>query len=524
MQYRDPSSDDESFIQPADLSFGGTSQADSAGSAATSDPSRHRTTLRRATAKLVPWLLGGTMISALVGVFWVLPQVVEKPVINTPVTTGTEPSQQKAAPKAEVSPYTEAEITQQRRDVQQVLQEILQLQEELLERKVETWAAEEYFAARTLAEEADGIYRQRRFMDALQQYRQALTSMQTLRDSIPERLEQHLTEGYAALDSGDAAAAHKAFDLVLTISEGHPRGTKGKSRAELLPEVWPQYTQGQDAFAENDLDTAKAALEKALSLDAETEPANALLSKVNSAILERDYSQAMSAGYAAIAASDYGKARELFQQAKRLKPAAKDPDVGLTQAENGIAKAHLDHLFASASEHEMQEQWHQAANQYQKLIEQDGSLVEAITGKARASARAKLDDQLQDLLSDPLTLGQSKRNQYARKVLADARALKAETPRLEGQIERLENALTKALIPITVLLQSDASTHVTIYHVGKLGNFSEREIALKPGRYTAVGTRQGYRDVRQEFVVDPSSESPVVTIQCAEKINNANNS
>ncbi|HEY8569321.1 hypothetical protein [Microbulbifer sp.] len=524
MQYRDPSSDDESFIKPADFSFGGEPQSDKPANAKADRLGNTRSTNARTSANLIPYLVGGGMVAALVGVIWVLPQYVEKPAIKSVVTSTQASTTQKAASKVEESPYTEAEITQQRREVQKVLQEILQLQEELVERKVEIWAAEEYFAARTLAEQADGIYRQRKFMDALQQYRQALNGMQQLRDSIPERIEQHLAQGNSALDIGDGPAANKAFDLVLTISADHPRGVKGKARAALLPEVWPHVTSAKDAFAENDLDTAKSALEKALALDADTEPAKVLLPKVNAAILERDYSQAMSAGYAAIASGDYDKARELFHQAKKLKPAANDPDVGLAQAENGIAKARLDRLFASASEHETQEQWHQAAKAYGKLIEQDGSLVEAITGKARADARAKLDDQLQELLSDPLTLGQSKRSQYARKVLADARALKAESPRLEKQVDELETALTKSLIPITVLLQSDTSTHVTIYHVGKLGNFSEREIALKPGRYTAVGTRHGYRDVRQEFVVDPSSESPVVTIQCAEKINSANNS
>lgn len=524
MQYRDPSSDDESFIQPADFSFGGTPRNDNTGNATEVRQGKATNITARTSAKLIPWLLGGGVITALVGVFWVLPQVVEKPAIKPVVASGPATVEKKAVPKVEESPYTEAEITQQRREVQQVLQEILQLQEELIERRVETWAAEEYFAARTLAEGADAIYRQRKFMDALQQYRQALAGMQQLRDSIPARIEQHLEEGHAALDIGDAADAHKAFDLVLTISEEHPRGATGKARAELLPEVWPHVARGKDAFAKNDLDSAKSALEKALSLDGETELAKTLLPKVDAAILERDYSEAMSAGYAAIATGNYEQARDLFRKAKNLKPTASDPQAGITHAENGIAKARLDRLFASASEYEQQEQWHQAAKQYGKLIEQDGSLVEAITGKARADARAKLDDQLQELLNDPLTLGQSKRNQYARKVLADARALKAETPRLEGQIEQLETALTKSLIPITVLLQSDTSTHVTIYHVGRLGNFSEREIALKPGRYTAVGTRQGYRDVRQEFVVDPSSESPVVTIQCAEKINSANNS
>lgn len=515
------SSEEASFIQPAEFSFGGETEADSR---AGNKPGSRKTKASTQSSKLIPALLGSAMLAALIGVFWVLPQMVEKPVVATIVSTPANTDAPAAARKVQASPYSEAEISQQRREVQKVLQEILQLQEELIERKVEIWAPEPYFAARTLAEQADGIYRQRKFMQALLQYRQALSGLQQVRDSIPERIEQHLADGDKALNIGDGEAAHKAFDLALIISRKHPRGVSGKNRAELLPEVWPHVTAGQEAFSENALDTAKTALEKALHLDKHTAPASALLQEVNAAILERDYSAAMSSGYAAIAAGEFDQAKGFFIAATKLKPKAGDPAVGIKQAENGIAQASINRLFTLARTNEQKEQWHAATEQYSKLTVKDSSLVEALTGKSRSTARAKLDDQLQDLLGDPLTLGQRNRNQYARQVLADARALNQETPRLQGQIKQLETALTQSMIPIRVLLQSDASTNVTIYHVGKLGNFSAREITLKPGRYTAVGTRHGYRDVRQEFVVDPSGKSPTVTIQCAEKIISANNS
>ena len=522
MQHRDPSSEDNNVIQPAEFSFGENSGSGIDTAAEKSAAGAHSVTPDR--QKLVQGTIAAGLLVALVGVFWVLPNMVEKPQVRVPPAAQAPSSTADgASSNIKASPYTDAEITQQRREVQQVLQDILQLQEELTERKVEVWAAEDYFAARSLAEEADGIYRQRKFMQALEQYRQALAGLQQLRDSIPERIEQHLAQGNAALDSGDAEAALKAFELVLTISDGHPRGVTGKARAEKLPDVWKHVTRGQEAFAENDLDNAKSELEQALAMDADTASAKTLLPKVNAAILERDYSEAMSAGYAAIAEEKYDKARTLFNTARKLKPNATDPQIGIEQAENGVAQSRIDRLFASAETYEQKEQWHEAAKNYRKLVAEDASLVKALTGKARSEARAQLDDQLQELLDDPLSLGQPKRNQYARKVLADARALKADTPRIQGQIDQLETAITQSLVPITVRLQSDATTHVTIYHVGQLGNFSEREIALKPGRYTVVGTRQGYRDVRREIVVDPAGSTPVVTIQCAEKINSANN-
>ena len=530
MQHRDnPPRDDapddqEHFIQPAEFSFdSGQSQDQTAlRNKSGNKGGNNRSTDRKSGSQLLQIAIAGGLVTALVGVFWVLPQMVEKPTIAIPEPTAGTGESTGAGAKIKASPFTDAEIAQQRREVQKVLQDILQLQDELTERRIEVWAAEEYFAARTLAEEADQIYRQRKFQQALEQYRTTRDEFQALRDSIPERIERHLSEGTAALDRGDAEAAHKAFDMVLTISEDHPRGTEGKKRAEKLPQVWEHFLAGQAAFEENTLDNARDSLQAALAIDAETQPAKVLLPKVLAAIIERDYSRAMSAGYAAISDGDFDTAKREFAKAKKLKPDASDPQIGITQAENGIVQARIDGLFSGASEFERKEQWHKAVDNYQKLIKADNSLVRAITGKARAEARAKLDDKLEELLDDPLTLSQPKRNQFARKVLADARALNAQTPRLSDQIEQLESAITQSLIPITVLLQSDASTDVTIYHVGKLGHFSEREVALKPGRYTVVGTRQGYRDVRQEIVVDPSLTAPTVTIRCAEKLNSAN--
>ncbi|MEW5248826.1 tetratricopeptide repeat protein [Microbulbifer sp. 2201CG32-9] len=519
MQHRNSSSQDDNLIRPAEFSFGGE-QSD--------DTSRETDTAPKRQPRIPPRLKiivpGALLVAGVFAVFFVLPQMVGKPTTNPAITQTATDQVQQTTPAIRNSPYSDAEIAQQRRKVQEILTDILIQQEELEERKVDQWANDEFQTALDFAKEADGIYQKRQFKRALDKYSASLAALQQLRDSIPARIEQHLADGQAALERGDAKTAQAAFELVLTISEGHPRGLQGLDRAAKLPQVWQQFTRGRDAFAAGELDEAQEALREALRLDPETRPARELLPQVTAAIGERNYTQAMSTGYAAIAAGDFTRAKTAFLRAQSLKPQSPDPAAGLQQADNGLEQQQIERLFSSAHQAEQSEQWHQAVAHYAELIKMDASLVAAITGKAQADARAKLDDQLQELLDDPLSLGASKRNQYARKVLADARQIHSDTPRLQGQINALTTALAKSLVPVSVRLRSDSSTQVTIYHVGQLGNFLEREIALKPGRYTAVGTRAGYRDVRREFTVEPGAETPVVVIQCAEKIISANNS
>ena len=50
-----------------------------------------------------------------------------------------------------------------------------------------------------------------------------------------------------------------------------------------------------------------------------------------------------------------------------------------------------------------------------------------------------------------------------------------------------------------------------------VGTFDSREVKLRPGRYTAVGTRNGYRDVRREFMVHTDRATQPVVLRCEEE-------
>ena len=82
----------------------------------------------------------------------------------------------------------------------------------------------------------------------------------------------------------------------------------------------------------------------------------------------------------------------------------------------------------------------------------------------------------------------------------------------------IETSIELATTPIQVTLISDEETQVTVYRVGDLGSFASLDVALQPGRYTAVGQRRGYYDVRATFTVLPGDEVGPITIICSERI------
>ena len=71
---------------------------------------------------------------------------------------------------------------------------------------------------------------------------------------------------------------------------------------------------------------------------------------------------------------------------------------------------------------------------------------------------------------------------------------------------------------VQISLVSDNATQVAIQRVGSFGTFSRREIALKPGKYTVVGTRDGFRDVRRDVTVAPGQDVQTISVSCVEPI------
>jgi hypothetical protein len=82
----------------------------------------------------------------------------------------------------------------------------------------------------------------------------------------------------------------------------------------------------------------------------------------------------------------------------------------------------------------------------------------------------------------------------------------------------VERLIADAETPLRVALASDNLTEVTIYRVGRLGAFERKDMELLPGRYTVVGVRPGYRDVRRELTLLPGNAAPTLVIRCEEPI------
>jgi len=234
---------------------------------------------------------------------------------------------------------------------------------------------------------------------------------------------------------------------------------------------------------------------------------------------EREYRDAMSEGLEALEDGRWEEARSALESAARLRPGAPE----IADAHARVAAAQRREEIAARIQRalalEKSEAWHEAEEIYTAVLSVDPEAAAALEGHERASYRADLDDKLEYHLRNPGRLASHGVFEDASTLLEEARGANPDGPRLTEQLQRLEQLIETASTPVPVVFESDNQTEIMVLRVGRLGTFSRHEISLRPGTYTVVGSRAGYRDVRVRFAVVPgTTPSKPVVIRCTDGI------
>jgi len=444
------------------------------------------------------------------------------PPADIPLTAGTVSGTESAAPAAvtrnQPSPWSEAQLARQRKATQDILSQMLKQQETLEQIGVKQWAPEKYAEAVKQAEAGDALYRQRDYGKAQESYQNGLDQFNRLLQQSESVFTEAMANGQRAIDTGDADAAKSAFLLALLIKPDDAAAVKGKQRSTTLDQVLQLLEQGDELLKTNRLEDAESVYQQALDLDPDMDRARDKLSQARQAIIDRNFTVAMSDGYAALENNGLEEARRSFQKALKIKPTAVEAGNALRQTEDKLTAIKINKLLASAAENEQSESWSEAIADYDQALKLDPNLVTALSGKQNASLRDRLDKNLNYAIDNPLRLEDE--SVYKQTLALYQAAVRMEThgPKLTRQLATLNNLLEKSRTPLAVTIRSDNLTEITLYKTGDLGHFASRQISLVPGRYIVVGRRDGYKDVRVEFTVEPDKSVQPLIVQCEEKI------
>ena len=469
------------------------------------------------------WIVG--LLLVMIFVIFILPNRVSEPWLTDSSVQAVVPVQTDS-----LAPSTIAEKTRYRQQSQSLLASILALRDKLLKQSVTRWANPQFSNTLTLIEEGDSLYSFGKYKESLNSYEQALAELEQLEQLATDTFEQALERGNSAIeraDTTDIPTAIEAASLALSIYPEDSRAQRLNQRTEKLTTLVEALSQGDSQLSKQQYEQALISYQTALAIEPGHKRAQTSFDETQRTIKNRNFVAFMSDGYTALDMNNFELAVDNFKQAKAIYSAdspsenlhsIKTVEQAIAQVNNRRSQLYVQQQMATAAQQETQEQWQQAQLTYQQLLTTDSTLVEAKARLVRVKIRAQLDQQITSVLDDPLSLANQNLYSDAQSVLLDARGINNPGPKLQEQIELLQGIIKRSQIPVTIGLLSDNQTQVTIYRVGKLGAFQEISVQLVPGRYIAVGSRKGYRDVRVELTVEGVKPVAPIPIICTEKI------
>lgn len=472
---------------------------------------------RRAVRRAVVLAALAALLAALAFVVVVLPDLVAQ----RPAQVASDEADPARAPEPAPPPTAASQpdataVARQRAGA--VLGEVLRMQTMLREDRVELWAPQDFAAASETVTAADAAFAEGRFAQALEAYSRALEALRAIDASREERLHRALAAGQAALEGGDGEAAARHFRIALAVEPAHRQAQAGLERARTMVRVNALLAEGRRHEAGGDEERALEAYREALALDPQAADARAAAGRIAARIEAREFREAMSAGLEALAAGRFDAAREGLARARTLKPDSPAVADATARLEEAVTLERIGRLLKDARRLESEERWAEARETYEQVLAIDASVQSAQAGVRRARELAELHARLDRYLDEPSRLTSEQPLQAAMRLQDAARTMDHRGERLERKLAMLDVLIEQALTPIPVTLVSDNRTEVLLYRVGNLGRFEERELMLRPGSYTALGRRPGYRDVRLEFRLRPGQSAETLVVRCEEPV------
>jgi tetratricopeptide (TPR) repeat protein len=415
------------------------------------------------------------------------------------------------------APASGEEMEAAKRGADKGLTDFIRAREELDAMGGAQWGGATYSRMEEAARQADAFYLKKEYGPALTRYRQALAMVTAVRGEAPDALIRVMAEGGQALAAGDGKRAGERFALALKIDPTSRGAQKGLARAEKAEAVARFLASGKRHETRKKLAFALADYDQARKLDPASDRAQKAYQRVKDLIAEEAFRKHMSTGLTALHKGDFEGARVALGKARGLRPDSLEVGEALVQVDQAERLAKIKRYQMEALDAEQSEDWERALAAYRAVLEIDPMVRFAVLGKERSLRMNQVSKRVAFYLDKPEVLASETYLDKAVQLLAEANGMNAIGPRLKTRVEKLRHLVQTAQIPLKITLESDNFTQVAVYKVGRLGTFLKKDLALRPGTYTIVGTRSGYKDVRQQVVIKPGQPLRV-TIICREKI------
>ncbi len=390
------------------------------------------------------------------------------------------------------------------------------------------WAKENYEQALILAKTAAKLKIEKNFRLSEKKFQLAIELIDEDLKNKENIFKQFQTQADSLFKEENLLSAKDYYLKAQSIKKDNSEVNRKLARIDTRDEVLSLYQNSLEKEKNHQLDSAIKLINKAMIIEPEYKKLKKRQVLLKSKKLQQVFNKTISQLLEALENNDLKQAKNSLQTAKKLKPEDSVISEMTLRVTAAVNQHEINRLKKKAGQQEKQELWQQAEDSYKKILAIDAHESQAIVSKRRVAAYIYFNKLLNAIVSKPERLQNDKVLQKSEKSLKYVKAElkhksellfnKIKKPKLKQKIATAEQIIKNASKKIKVKISSDNETDVALYKTGKFGKLIEKNIELRPGEYTIVGSRPGYRDFRKKFTVSASDQMIEIRVQCRDKI------
>ncbi len=356
---------------------------------------------------------------------------------------------------------------------------------------------------------------------AIQAYDEGVVHLQQADAHFDATVADLRKEVHQTFDSGDVEGATAAINKILARISNDPEAEQFRPRIAVLNKTYPLYQKALKNEETELYAIAEGQYRKILYLDEEFADTAVRLEQIEKLRASKLAEKRLAEARNALQHSDIEKALHLAQSTVNLTPENSEAEDLLRIIQAQFEEQTLAKSLTEAKDHAVAGDLEAAERVYLDLVNDFPGSREVSQGLAqvRSGMRQKYQSKAYtEKAREALDCGSVACLEEGINYAQEALMLQPDFQDANNLVAALQERLQLLNTPVEVVLVSDGQTRLEVYRVGIFEAVRRQPIRLKPGSYTVVGKRRGYRDVYMDISATPGAGQTTHHIVCNEQL------
>ncbi len=413
---------------------------------------------------------------------------------------------------------SESEIAQFREAFKQALTQYeVQVQPSINEIMMTDWQTEQASGLALMKDHALTAFAQGAFAQAKQTMEELSQKSKTLITQWQAQIEQHVSDGQAAFDSGQIPQAQLQVNKALALSSTNMKAMDLQNRINAYGEASKLVEELKIAVFENNWPKQVEVITDIFEIDPQRTELAQDLKNAKAQHDKQQLAKYLDEADKALLSNQLTKAQQLVNQAKTIKPDSKGAKALTARINQAKGQQGLTRIKMSIEEAANKDNWEQVSALVGSTLPKHPNDTELKNYQVQAQEILSAKKSLALFVARPERLADDNIREAAVKAVQSAFSASLSSPSLQRQIEQVASGIDQYNNPVEVQVNSDGKTYIVVLGVGHIGEHDQKVISRKAGKYVLQGRREGYRNKRLEFTV--KANTPIsLTLICDERI------